>query len=162
MLRVETPQFQVKQLSSTSETHVGPEKTIDFTTENALKVPEDARLSENVTISKIPVTITQKLAFEEGSSQLTKVALKSLDGVLSVLNGCESKICIEASQSHSEASGINHARASAVKSFSLAKVFTQQDCARMSLRSRVRLAARFRERVEEVPSVSQPNTLNFI
>ena len=74
-----------------------------------------------MTISKIPVTITQKLAFEEGSSQLTKVALKSLDGVLSVLNGCESKICIEASQSHSEASGINHARASAVKKFFTSK-----------------------------------------
>ena len=53
-------------------------------------------LEGQVSISKIPVTITQQLAFEEGSSKLTKVALKSLNGVLNVLNESESKICIEA------------------------------------------------------------------
>ena len=117
----ETPRFQIKQLSSTSETDNVPKKTTSYAIESGRKVPAEQSLSEHVAISKILVTVTQKLAFEEGSSKLTKVALKSLNGVLSVLNDCESKICIEASQSHSEASGINHARASAVKNYLTSK-----------------------------------------
>jgi outer membrane protein OmpA-like peptidoglycan-associated protein len=74
-------------------------------------------LQGQVSISKIPVTITQKLAFEEGSSKLTKVALKSLNGVLNVLNECESKICIEANQTTNELPGVNKTRGRAVKEF---------------------------------------------
>jgi len=74
-------------------------------------------LEGQVSISKIPVTITQQLAFEEGSSKLTKVALKSLNGVLNVLNESESKICIEANQTANENTGVNEARANAVKQY---------------------------------------------
>jgi outer membrane protein OmpA-like peptidoglycan-associated protein len=71
----------------------------------------------SVSISKIPVTVTQQLAFEEGSTKLTTVALKSLDGVLNVMNECESKICIESKQTASESAGVSEARASAVRQY---------------------------------------------
>ena len=108
------------------------------------------------------MTVTQKLAFEEGSSKLTKVALKSLNGVLSVLNGCESKICIEASQTHSETSGINHARASAVKNFFTSKGIDPARLRTHEFTIESAVGSQVSRRSGRSANVSQTNTLNFI